>query len=836
MELSPHGHQCILQSDCLFEPVKLIDALEKYRTGRPGNRHTRTNQIDHDVFEGLPVRHWRKKPISFNAAPEKDVSKATSMLQPRYRQLPLPRDINLLPENSQALLRATRMSAPKVKLAADEDKDNDEDDLGKTGGDAGFVAHKWALVPRDDEGPEPEYLAKRRKGLPSVYSGLTAPVGAGTQMRRTKIRKADAEGNSYVWEVMVPEGQHVDGEIVEEGVIPMRPPVPGTIVEGLGVVNYEGIVIAGEQAAPPAATRRKPPIPKKRKHGPGRGRKKKIEPMMGQEGGLLILRSTSRDGANATDQHVSNGILKLGNDPTMHDGHQDEEEGSEEGSEGEEGEEGYREDGEISPSPSAAPSPSKPVPSTANTPPHAAKQDSIPIKPHKETVVDEQNPHSATTSKLHYTEVDTQESAMTTPLKAMDADTAVPANVIVNKPTTLHPVVAASDENQDRRPAIDLANDTVLCPELKVPSNDQPAAFPPEEEEVFISDSPDLLLAPSPQETAAQQPTVETNNTPGPPTQDTYPPVDPLEAYNSPRPATPPPTDALASAISQAASRPLGLSDTPSQSSQDPSSPPTQTSQTMSQCPEPITALPQKPPTMSAPEGGQHVPPSHSLENHRRPSTSTPKAPTPSPPTPIDTTFDKLHPGRSPIAPTVSPPTPFELDSSPETALADEPRRPPPLSLPGSGFQSTLPPIPGLQYLEARVDVEAAPPVDGPHYNVEIPHEHNPPDKRKTSGRDRTQEFAHLPPLHARMDAEAALSVDVSSFDAEIPHNPNSPDGLQALEPSPNAREPNSQGAEQQQHQEEGNREVVVRFSDGAEDLLGTLERSLSDVGRGMRN
>ena len=280
----------------------------------------------------------------------------------------MPKDSHLLPPWSQALLRAARMGQVFRPPAApvEEDKDPGEDEDAEGDVESGFVATKWGVVPRHLEGPEPEFLAKRRKGLASLYGGAPGAVVGSGQMRKTKIRKTDGEGTAYVLEALVPEGQAVEGEVVEEDTTLSKTPAPGTVVEGVGVVNAEGLIIAGDQIQP-TPPRRRPPPPKRRPKGPGRGRKKKVAFAPGAEGTLIsqgVSISTSEatapngelktegDGARAT----TDGDVEMGEDSRLQDG----EEGSEEEDEGEEGEEGDKEEGEISPSPmSVSKSPSK---------------------------------------------------------------------------------------------------------------------------------------------------------------------------------------------------------------------------------------------------------------------------------------------------------------------------------------------------------------------------------------------------------------------------------------------------------------------------------------------
>ena len=250
-----------------------------------------------------------------------------------------------------------RPPAPPVE----EDKEPGDDEDADGDVEPGFMATKWGVVPRHLEGPEPEFLAKRRKGLSSLYGTVSGAVGASSQMRKTKIKKIDNEGHEYVLEALVPEGQTIQGEVATEETALSEAPAPGTVVEGVGVVNAEGVVIAGEQlqATPP---RRKPPPPKRKAKGPGRGRKKKVAFASGPNGAIpsrdLNGPSSgvvSGEGTGITnggsDQPTGDGDIEMGEDSMLQDG----EEGSEEDEEGEEGEEGDREDGELSPSPAAAP-------------------------------------------------------------------------------------------------------------------------------------------------------------------------------------------------------------------------------------------------------------------------------------------------------------------------------------------------------------------------------------------------------------------------------------------------------------------------------------------------
>jgi hypothetical protein len=244
----------------------------------------------------------------------------------------------MLPEHSQQLLRAARsgkLYKPPAPLEEDNEMKDEEEESKEIR--TGFTIKKYVKVARHLEGPEPEYLAKRRKGLPSPYvsAQVTQPA-----LRETKVKKLDAEGNVAVYKVLVPEGQSVEGEVQPtDAAIEVAPATaaPGTIVEGIGVVNAEGIVVASDimQQTPP---RRRPPPPKKVKRGgPGRGKKKVVfaegaaeqgTPASTAGGDMLEIAGIKREDGSVAP---SDG----GDTPMADAGGQDEEGSGEEGSEDE---------------------------------------------------------------------------------------------------------------------------------------------------------------------------------------------------------------------------------------------------------------------------------------------------------------------------------------------------------------------------------------------------------------------------------------------------------------------------------------------------------------------
>ena len=282
----------------------------------------------------------------------------------------MPRGSELYPPWSHALLRVARMgqvtrSSPRP-VEDEKELGDDEDAEGDV--DTGFVTTKWSQVPKDQEHAEPEFLAKRRKGLPSVHVGSTALVGTTVPMRKTTVKKIDAEGNPHFVEVLVPEGIPVEGEISENGTVPTEVVAPGTVIEGWGVANAEGVIIASEVV--PTPTRRRPPPPKRKPKGPGRGRKKKQIVAVGADGaGIAIdVSNTKTDGGLDT-----NGLLLpedsnqggTSTDVEMQDAEDGDDASDDEDEEGEEGDEADREEGELTDADgpnSIMASPSKPPP------------------------------------------------------------------------------------------------------------------------------------------------------------------------------------------------------------------------------------------------------------------------------------------------------------------------------------------------------------------------------------------------------------------------------------------------------------------------------------------
>ena len=283
----------------------------------------------------------------------------------------MPRDSTLLPEWSQQLLRAARAGRLFEPPANTSDGKGEKNEVKKNGdtehgvcssGQHCVTLKKWTRAPRHLEEPEQDYLAKRRKGLPSLRNGIAGSLGFGGVMRKTKMRKVDSEGNTNVWQVLVPEGQSVEGEITneEESILAVaKTTTPGAVIEGIGAVNSDGLIVVNDGLISTPPRRRPPPPRRKPKKGPGRGRKKVI--FKPGEGGAEVkpslITSGLQDSAAVDSVSASNATQGRDKDVTMTDMPEvddNDEEGEDEEDEGEieegEDDEDDREEGELSPS------------------------------------------------------------------------------------------------------------------------------------------------------------------------------------------------------------------------------------------------------------------------------------------------------------------------------------------------------------------------------------------------------------------------------------------------------------------------------------------------------
>lgn len=179
----------------------------------------------------------------------------------------MPKDSHLLPQHSQDLLRAARSGRLYVRRPPAEEEEVDaEATLGdkpdkkdEDPKEKGFSVKTWKLVPKHQEGPEIEFLAKRRKGLTGM--AVKTALIPGLMMTKARVKRTDAAGNTYIEDVVVAEGQALEGELISQTVI------ADSVVGSVGVDAVPALSI------PP---RRRPPPPKRKAKGPGRGRKRKL--------------------------------------------------------------------------------------------------------------------------------------------------------------------------------------------------------------------------------------------------------------------------------------------------------------------------------------------------------------------------------------------------------------------------------------------------------------------------------------------------------------------------------------------------------------------------------
>jgi hypothetical protein len=350
---------------------------QQFRAGGRSNRSGRS-QADHDVFEGLPVRQWSQSETIVGLPPPTEVAQGGDNVLP---ELPMPRDSHQLAPWTQQLLREARRPrlAKRPQEPTEDDKQEEEEEGEPV--QTGWQSKKWGQVPSHLEKPEREFLAKRRKGLPSLHTQIALQaanaVASSANTRKTKIMKSDAEGNTTVYEVLVPEGQTVEGEVAEDAIMADAAPVhatPGTVIEGVGIANAEGVIVATDLLQQQQQPLRRKPIPPRRirKGGPGRGKKKVMfNPTDGHNAAANSTLGGSASVATPLTLHANadDSAMDIDSTPKPDVNDEGDDEDGEEGDEGDEDDD--REDGELSegeepqedePIESADAAPSKPEP------------------------------------------------------------------------------------------------------------------------------------------------------------------------------------------------------------------------------------------------------------------------------------------------------------------------------------------------------------------------------------------------------------------------------------------------------------------------------------------
>lgn len=271
-------------------------------------------------------------------------------------ELPLPRDHHLLSAWTQALLREARRPRLAKRKEPTEDEKGDDDEDGEKEAETGFLAKKWSHVPAHLEEPEREYIAKRRKGLPSVHTTLALQaatnIPATAPTRKAKVMKADADGKTTVYEVLVPEGQVVEGEVKQDTEMtdaPLERAAPGTVIAGVGIANADGVIVANDLLQPQPPPRRRNMPPKRvKKGGPGRGKKKVMFTGEGQAG-------TSTPGGTGVPSTPATGDVSVGEPMDIDSARKEDGEGEDKDEEDKDDEDGDddeddedREEGELS--------------------------------------------------------------------------------------------------------------------------------------------------------------------------------------------------------------------------------------------------------------------------------------------------------------------------------------------------------------------------------------------------------------------------------------------------------------------------------------------------------
>lgn len=256
VDYEDHESQCLAQNQARQQP----DHLEATKRCPEAAHKTPEPQAD-EPSTGLPVRQWRHQLVNVVPPPEREEAKK----QDRWGvELPhgMPRDTHLLTPHNQELLRLARSGKLYKKRPLPEEEDADADGIpgekpdkkdSATSEGYGFKVKKWVRLERSAEDPGINFLAPRHKNTITRPSKQLGTQVTGPMVTKATVKRLDAAGNPYTQEVIVSDGQAVDGEIISTSVVP-APEATG-------------------EAVLPVATpaRRNPPIPQKKK-GRGRGR------------------------------------------------------------------------------------------------------------------------------------------------------------------------------------------------------------------------------------------------------------------------------------------------------------------------------------------------------------------------------------------------------------------------------------------------------------------------------------------------------------------------------------------------------------------------------------
>ncbi|KAL2831211.1 hypothetical protein BDW59DRAFT_140681 [Aspergillus cavernicola] len=491
------------------------------RSGRQfgdGVNRTRTGQIDHDLFEGLPVRRWTRQVQTVSQEPKTEGSESEVPGQPGNQFMPdhpMPRDSHLLSPMSRALLRAARAGCIYIRQASndfeDEDKeatDPEEQQTTTQNTERNFAMRKWTTVPKHMEVPEVEFLAKRRPGLPSLY-GATAGTVEGAigsvPMRKTRFKKVDPmTGNILIYAAWVPEGHKIEGEVAHDAqlipensqvTVTPQAPAPGTVIEGVGVVNAQGVVVAeAGSAAVLTPPRRRPPPPKRKAKGL-KGRRKKVmfAPGDGADASLVHGAGVGA-GNNATNYGKETDSSRMSVDQTTQDDEDDD---------GEEGEESDEGDGDESGFDAKTPETPGPQPSTEPEP-EPTPGETVSSTPQEVMTNIRTEPQAPQVPEPSFAAESLEASARSvvppTPEKSQPAATDIESSGPINSPSEVTAAAPAIKEDIQMTDAV--PTDPLCSPPVRV-SDIQEQASPEVAQPAIIEKAPSL-----PQKTQ-QSPTPE---------------------------------------------------------------------------------------------------------------------------------------------------------------------------------------------------------------------------------------------------------------------------------------------------------------------------------------
>ncbi|EEP75642.1 predicted protein [Uncinocarpus reesii 1704] len=467
---------------------------------------TRAGQIDHDVFEGLPVRRWSRQRTTFSQTPKVEVLDTGTAGSHALPELPMPKDSQLLTPLSRSLLRAARAGCTYIKAVRKDPDTNGkepkgEDSVGSTNYERTFTAVKWSTIPRRLEPPEAEFLAKRRPGLRSLYGAAGAAItnagpgianaGNQVQMRKTKFKKVDAvTGSVIIYEAWVPEGHRVEGEIADEAEITAEnpeativsaAPAPGTVVEGVGIVDQEGVVVAEPEGSMVAVVRKRNPPPKRKAKGFSKGKRKKV---MFSHDGADPSHASEGSGQAVTGQAQDSSSQR--SDQPGKDAAGDEEEDEEDDGDGSEEEEEYGDESKPQTKSEAVPAPpeleDKRQGVSGMNPPDKSSSPELPLS----KAVTERAETAAAGSNLHTLSTDME--------KAEASDMVSPSELAID--TQLAPQISEQEvENQQK---VESASDKPPTPSQEDKTSDKPQHTPPPSMEA--ERTPASIVAPTPME------------------------------------------------------------------------------------------------------------------------------------------------------------------------------------------------------------------------------------------------------------------------------------------------------------------------------------------------